>query len=174
MDERGALCQRLLHVGNRVERFVVDVHELRRVLRRGAAVGDHHGDAVALEAGLLDRERVMRRHPDVLGDGPGAGQRALPVARQVRTAERGDHAFRRTGGVEREAADARVRVGAPNDRHVDGARKREVVDEAGASRQERPVLPTGNRRAQVAGGTGNGAHLTPSPAAASTARTMLW
>ena len=85
VHERRAVLERLLDVGDRRERLVVDLDELGRVLRERTALGDDDRDAVALVAGLVDRERVVRRHLDVLGHRPGAGEAALPVVREVGT-----------------------------------------------------------------------------------------
>ena len=50
MDERRAVLERLRDVDDRVERLVVDLDELGRVLRLRARLGDHDRDAVALVA----------------------------------------------------------------------------------------------------------------------------
>ena len=100
MHERRAVLERLLDVGDRTERLVVDLDQLCRVLGERTTLRDDDGDAVALEARLVDGERVVRRHLDVLGDRPGAGKRALPVLREVGSAEGRDDAFGRPRGIE--------------------------------------------------------------------------
>ena len=79
VDERRAVLERLLDVGDRRERLVLDLDELGRVLGERAGLGDDDGDTVALVARLVGREREVRRHLDVLGHRPGARQPALPV-----------------------------------------------------------------------------------------------
>ena len=50
MRERRAVLERLRDVDDGGERLVVDLDELRGVLRLRARLGDHDGDAVALVA----------------------------------------------------------------------------------------------------------------------------
>ncbi len=115
----------------------------------------------------------MRRHLDVLRHRPGAGHAADPVAGEVRAGESGDDTLRRPGGVEIHAVDAGVRVRAADDRHVDGAGQRQVVDEGSAPAQQRCVLLALDGRPDVGlGGLGDGHDATP--AADATAFTMLW
>ena len=77
---------------------------------------------------LLGGEREVRRHLDVLGDGPRARQAARPLVREVRPRERRHDPFGSARGVEAHVRDAGAWVRAPHDDHVDRAGEREVVE----------------------------------------------
>ena len=163
VHERRVALQRLRHVDRRIERLVLDLDELRGVLRERAALGDDDRDAVALVARHVGREGKVRRHLDVLGHRPGAGEGSLPVGRELRAAERRDDAVRGARGVDVHGGEARVRVWAPDHRHRDDAGKRQVVDEGRAAGEKRLVLSPLDRGAEVAPGARvDGAHVTPS------------
>ena len=140
MDERRAVLERLLDVGDGAERLVVDLDQLGCVLRERTALRDDDRNAVALEARLVDGERVVRRHLDVFRDGPGAGKGALPVVGQVGPAEGCDDTFGGARSVEVHALDPSMRVRAADERHEHGARQGQVVDEGAAPAQERGVF----------------------------------
>ena len=174
MDERRTVLERLFHVRRRRERLVVHLDELSRVLRESAALRDDHGDPVALVTRLVDREREVRRHLDVLRHRPGAGERALPVVGEVGAAERRHDSLGSAGGVEVDVADARVRIGRSDDGHVDRARQLEVLDPRGPPDQQRRVLLALDRRADRGLVFLQHSHGQLTPAAAETAFTMLW
>ncbi len=173
VHERCVVRERLLDVEDGRERLVLDLHELGRVLRERPGLGDDDGHPVSLIARLVGREWVVRRHLDVLGHRPGARERPLPVLHQVGTGEGRDHPFCRTRLVEVHAHDPRVRIGAPDDGHVDGAREGEVVDERPPASKERRVFLALDGGSDEHGRSLDGGH-DATPAAASTARTMLW
>src|SRR5204863_1584615 len=77
VDDRRAFLERLVDVRDGRELLVLDLDQLRSILREGTALGQDDRDAVALEACLARREREVRWNLDVLGDGPRAGKRAL-------------------------------------------------------------------------------------------------
>ncbi len=79
VDERRAVGHRGLDVGDRRERLVVDLDQLRGVLRERAAPGDDDGHAVARVARDGRREREVRRVVDVVGHWPRHRQRRGPV-----------------------------------------------------------------------------------------------
>ena len=79
VDERRAVGHRGLDVGDRRERLVVDLDQLRGVLRERAALGDDDGHAVARVARDGRREREVRRVVDVVGHWPRHRQRRGPV-----------------------------------------------------------------------------------------------
>jgi len=80
VDERRARLQRGLHVDHRGERLVVDLDGLECVIGRGLIGREDHCDAVADVADLVHREGGERRHLDVVGHRPHAGDRAIEVA----------------------------------------------------------------------------------------------
>ena len=59
MQHRRAVLERLARVDDDVERLVVDLHELGRVARELARLGDDRDDRLADVAHLADRERVV-------------------------------------------------------------------------------------------------------------------
>ena len=129
VDERRTVVQRLRDVGVRRERFVTDLDELGRVLREGTTLSDDDRDAITLVASLVRCEWEVRRHLDVLGDGPCARKTAHPVAGEVRAGERRNHTLRGTRRVEVHSHDARSWIRAAHHDHVDGRRQCQVVDE---------------------------------------------
>lgn len=167
VDQWGALGECGLQVQDRGQRGVVDLDRLQGVGGRVPVAGHDHGHRVTGVAHLVDGDRRMVGQHDVLGHRPGAGQRAQAV-REVGAAERGDHTgpFECRGDVD--AVHARVGHGAAQDRQVEQAGGVDVVGPAGLSGDEPGVLlaePGGADLAHV---------VTPSSAAARTARTMFW
>ena len=175
MDQRRTVVEGLRHVGDCVERLPVDLDELRRVLRLRARLRDHDGDAVALVAGHIG-QGVVRRVLHVLGDGPCARHRGLPVVLEVGGREHGEHAVGRLSRGEIELGGTRVRVRAPDDHHEGGADRSHVVDVGAAAGQERLVLAALDRCADVRRLFLGRAHdaLPIAVAALDTAATMLW
>ena len=177
VDERRIGVERLGDVGDRRERLVLDLDELGRVLRDRPRLGHDHGDAVADVPCLVEGEREVRRHPDLFGYRPGAGQRAGPVGGELGTAEGGDDTLNLAGRGEVDLADPRVRVRAAHDREPDLAGQVDVVDELAVAGDELPVLLARDRGADdAAGGEGlSGRHHASAPTAAvRTAATMFW
>jgi hypothetical protein len=125
VDQGRLVGQRLVHVHDRGERVVVDLHRLDRVLGDRARTRDDHRHAVALVPRLVGHERVVQGVVQPLRDGPGHQERAGPV--EVRTREGSDDAVhrRRLGHID--ALDPRVRVGAPHDRHPEHPGDGEIV-----------------------------------------------
>ena len=171
VHEGSAVLRGGLDIDQHLERLVVDVDELRRIDRVRARVRDHDRDTVALVVHLADGEREVLRALHVLGHRPGARHRRLPVVAQIGAGEHGHDALGRLcrGGVDRR--DPGVRIRAADDRHDDGARQGEVVDEASTSAQQRIVFLPLQGRPDVS--CRGGAHAAL-PAAAATASTMLW
>ena len=173
VHEGGSVCQRLLDVGVRRKRLVIDLDELRCILCERAARGDDDRHGIALVARLANRERIVRRRLDVFCHRPGARQAALPVLREVGTRERRDDALRSAGRLEVHTRDARAWVRAADDDHVRHRRQCHVVDEGSLSAQERRVLLAldgGSDEARCDLGRAHDA----TPATDATAWTMLW
>ena len=132
-DQRRVGVERLAGVDDRGQRFVLDIDQLERVVRRVLVGRDHERDLLALEAHLVAREHGLRvvgdrRHPrepqrlEVLGgdDGGDVGVRE------------------RLRGVDRD--DACVRVGATQDRAVDHSGQPDVVEVRALAADEARVL----------------------------------
>ncbi len=162
VDDRSAVRERGLRVDDRLERLVVDLDELGRVLGERAALGEDDGDAVACVPHLVRRERPVEGLLRVLGDEPDARQRRLPVVGEVGAAESGHDALglERLGDVN--ALDARVGEGAADDHGPDHAGQVEVVDVAGLAGEELGVLLAGDGLTDVGRGLFFGdCHLRP-------------
>ena len=144
-DDRRAGVERGRGVDQRRQRLVVDGDQLERVPRR-VPVGRHHErDLLALEAHLVGGQHRLhvaeqRRHP-----------RQAPLG-QVGAGEHGHH--RRVGagggGVDRD--DPGVRERAAQDRAVQHAGQRDVVDERALPPDEPRVLLARERPVSVAHG----------------------
>ena len=93
VEDRRAVGERLLRVDHGRELLVLDLDELRGVLRQRARLGEDDGDAVPLVAHLVGGERVVRRLLRVLGDEPDARERRGPVLDEVGAGERRDDAL---------------------------------------------------------------------------------
>src|SRR4029079_16853859 len=114
--------------------------ELGRILRDRPRLGHDDRDTVADVPRLVEGEREVRRHPDLLGDRPRAGQRAGPVGGELGAAERGDDALDLPRRGEIDLADPRVRIRAADDSEPDLAGEVDVVDELAVAGDELSVL----------------------------------
>ena len=61
MNDRRRLVERGFRVGNGGKRLIVDVNERARILRFGAGAGDDGAHRLALPAGAVDSDGVLRR-----------------------------------------------------------------------------------------------------------------
>ena len=175
MDERRAVPSGLQDVRDRVERLVVDLHELRGVHRLYDALGEDDRDPIPLVARDVG-QRIVRRILHVFRHGPGHRERRLPVLGEVGRQKHGDDALCLASRLEVDALHACVRVRATDDDHRDRARHRHIVDVRAAPGQEGLVLAALDRGADVRGAfLGRAHHALPIAVAAScTATTMLW
>ena len=175
-DDRGALVERLLGVHDRRQRLVVDLDEVERVARGVLVLGDDEGDLLALEAHLVGGEHRLdvhrqRRHPrEVQRLEGGTGDDRLHLRHRLGL-----------GGVDR--PDPGVRIGAAQDRGVQHAGQRHVVEVAATAADETYVLlalhpAEADRVAGLAGGDRvgcDGGHAfasCASPAAGAAARAV--
>ena len=158
VDRRRVVFQRIFELEDGIERVVLDVDELERVLHVGARFCNDDGDAVAGEACLVRRERPLGRHACVFVgrrrkasrlDRPCTWKRGSPVLLQVRAAECSDHAFVFTRTREIDAADACVCVRAPDDADPHHSRQNDVVDELRLAGQQLGVLLAQDAAADV-------------------------
>ena len=132
-DQRRAVCERLLRGRDRGQDVVVDVDELERVGGDVGIGGDDGGDLLALVAHLVGDEHRLRvarqrRHP-----------RQAVLRHEVAGDDR-DDAVERGGGRRVDAVDARVRDRSAQDRHVQHAGQRDVVEVVALALDETPVL----------------------------------
>ncbi len=180
VHERSVGVERAADVRDRSERLVLDLDELRRVLRDLPRVGDDHCHAVADVPCLVERQREVRRHPDLFGDGPGARQRARPVGRELGAAERGDDALQLARRLQLDPLDRGVRIRAADDRQPELAGKIDVVDELAVPGDELVVLLARDRSADERGCVVRVSVVAICPlpyataAALCTASTMFW
>ncbi len=127
VNGRRTVGNRQFDVGHVRQRLVVDLDELGRVLGLSARLGHDDRDAVAGEPRLVDGEREVLDHRDVVGHGPEARQAVRPDVREIGAGKGGDDA----GSLARlrhvDACDRRVRIRAADDDRVHHARRSEVV-----------------------------------------------
>ena len=64
----------------------------------------------------------------------------MPELADVRAGDDGDHAGRLAGGGDVDGGDPRMRVGAPDERHVEEPGERQVVGVAAGAHEERAVF----------------------------------
>ena len=121
--------QRVLEVGDGLERVVGDVDRLDRVVGDRIAVGQHDRHAVTDEVDRVGGDRVVRRVQHVLGDRPRARHGGRPEIAEIGAGVHRTHAGhrRRGGGVDRH--DAGVGVRAAQHGHVERAGHLHVVGE---------------------------------------------
>ena len=132
-DDRCVGAERLLRGGHRRQRLVVDLDQCHGVLGDVAGVGDDRGDLLSLEAHLVGGQHglgvaAQSRHPGEL------------VLGQELTGDHGDDTGERRRRTGVDAADARVRVGAAQDCHVEHAGQHHVVDVGAPAADEACVL----------------------------------
>ncbi len=141
MDDRRRLVERRLGVGHGGKFFVFDLDQSAGILGERPRVRDDGGDSLALPAGALDRDGVLRRRFEALEMGENADPRRDHL-RKLGAGDDGDDAFQapRRRGVDR--LDARVRVRRAHERDMRHARQRDVGDILPAPlRQPRQIRP---------------------------------
>jgi hypothetical protein len=124
---------RLLRIRHGVERVVVDLDQLERVLRDVGRLGDHAGDLLALVAHLVGDEHGLRvarqrRHPG-----------EVVLGHQL-AGDDGDDTRQRSGGRGVDRRDSSVGVGASQDLHVEHPGQRDVVEVLALAPDEARVL----------------------------------
>ncbi len=139
MDRRRAGRERRLDVDDRLELLPVDRHELGRVLGLGPAARDDGRHGLALPAGTVDRERVLRRRLEALEVRQHADPRRHDL-RHLRARDDGDHAGGglRLGRVDPE--DLRVRIGRAHEGDMHHARQADVADILPAAAGQAPEV----------------------------------
>ena len=133
--------ERGLGIGDGGELLVVDRDQFAGVLGLGAGARHHGADRLALPAGAVDRDGVLRRRLDALEMREHADPGRDHLGK-LRAGDHGDDAGRRLRrrGIDR--LDARMRVRRAHERHMRHARQRHVADELRAAlRQPRQVRP---------------------------------
>ncbi len=133
--DHGLAGQRSVHVDHGGQRVPLGLDQLAGVLGLGARLGDHRGHRLALPAGTLDGQRMLRRRLDPLqvpqhADPGGAefGDRA--------SVDDGDHARRGARLGEIEPQDLRVRMRAAQEHDMSETGKTQIVDVGAAPLQQ--------------------------------------
>ena len=168
VNGRRTAGDRQFDVGHVRQRLVVDLDELGCVLRLNACLGHDDRDAVAGEPRLVDGEREVLDHLDVVGHGPEARQAVRPDVGEIGPGEGGDDAGRLARLRQVDACDRRVRVRATDDDRMHHPGRGEVVGVRSLAGEEPCVLLARN------GGADRGHAPTSWPDAARIALTMLW
>ena len=156
VDQGRSGRQTVLHVRDRRQDLVLDLHQLERVLG-GVPVGrHHHGHRLADVAHLVRGERELGRRLQPEADTllerrrGNPGDRERPEhPRQVFVGEARDDGGMRPRTLRPDPEDPRVRVGAPEDGGVETSRHAEIVEVPGRSGEEPRVLPAADLRADV-------------------------
>ena len=132
-DQHRAFRERLLRRRDRLQRLVVDLDQLERVLGDVRILGDDRRHLLALVADLVGGEHRLRV----------AGERRHPreVVRGHQLAgDDGDHTRQRCSRRRVDRRDARMRVRAAQDLHVQHPRQDDVVDVVALAADEAGIL----------------------------------
>ena len=149
-DDVGVLG--LGEVGDRGQRFVVDVDEFDRVLGDVTVVGDDERDRIADELHLALGQRRARRVGDVLARDRVPG--LLDVGVQILGGEHRVHAGQRQRRRCVDAVDAGAGERAADEAGVQHARPVHIVDEGAVAGEQPGVLHSRDPRSGVTGGDG--------------------
>ena len=140
MDQRRALFDGLLHVGDHVEWLVIHVYVFQGILRRVAVARHDHRHRVTHMVNLVLGDGPVVGHLEVFGYLPAAGDRDRPLVRQVLAGERRYHTGLLEGRRDVDVRDLRVREGAAQQREVQHARQLHVVGIGALSGYEGRIL----------------------------------
>ena len=162
----------LLGLDHGIQRIVVDLDQVQRVVCLVTGLGDHDRDDVANVPNGVPSDAVIvgDRQPRV-GEQPGT-RRGSDLSLGVRADVNRHHALRGGGLRSVDAVDAGVSVRAAQQGRVQRARQSDVVGVARAASDQPRVLPPPDARAES-----RCAHDVPPcivSAASRTARTMFW
>ena len=141
MDHRRVGGERGLGVDDGRQLLVVDGDEGAGVFGLRARAGNDGGDRLALPAGALDRDGVLRRRFDALE----VGEHADPGRDHLRELGAGDDRDHARGGLRRggvDRLDARMGVGRAHERHMRHARQHDVAHILAAPLGEPPEIGT--------------------------------
>ena len=141
MNHRRRLVERGFRVGYRRQRLIVHVNKRARIFCFGAGAGDDRAHRLALPAGAVDGDGVLRRRFDALEVRQHADPRRDHLGK-LGAGNDGDHAGRFFGFRGVDIFDAGVRVRRAQKCDVHHARQGDVADVlAAALRQPRQVGP---------------------------------
>ena len=141
MDHRRRLVERGFRVGDGGKRLVLDLNQRAGVLGLGAAARDDGADGLALPAGAIDGDGVLRRRFDALEVRQHADPRRDHFG-QLGAGDHGDDARRFFGVRGLDAFDARMRMRRTQECDVHHPRQGDVADVlAAALRQSRQIRP---------------------------------
>ena len=136
MQNWRAGLQRVLGIDHRRQRFVFDLDKIERVLGQVTVARDHHRHRLAHEARLVGREAVIfdrRLHAD---------RERLRVREHVGAGYHASHSRRAQRGRSIDRPDARVRVGAPQNRRGVWFLERQVGNKHAAPGQQARIFDT--------------------------------
>ena len=178
VDERRALRERELGIDHDRQRLVVDLHQLGSVACGLAALRDDDRNTVADIAGLVHGERPMVRLIRVLGREPRAWKRRVPLVSELVTGERCEHSAVRERAA---TSTSRIRACAYGLRttliQTMPGRLMSSTNWACPVRRASVLLASDRSADDLAElnlGSSRHRQTSTTPAAACTARTMLW
>jgi len=155
-DLRGARRQGAVGVGHTRKRLVLDREPIGAVDRRVRRLGDDRRHRHALRTDDIGREqRIVGNHRARRQ----THERHRPDRAEIARNDDRDEARYLSSGAGVDRADARVRVGATRQDHVQGAGDLQIVDEASATGDQRPVLPAFHRSSDPSVGLGRVSHV---------------
>ena len=127
--------QGFVHFHHNWQFLPLGLDQLRGVLGLTARLGDHRRHRLALPAGALDRDGVLRRRLDAFQMREHRDPRRA-VLRDCAAVEDSNNPWRSQTSLEVEALDLGVSVRAAEERHMRKARKAQIVDERAAPLQQ--------------------------------------
>ena len=136
VDDGCGGVERGLGVGDGGQHLPVDLHELRRILRPGAALGDHRHHRLALPGRRLKGQRILRRRLEALevGQHPDPG---IVYLGQLASGHDRDHPRGRVRRFRVDRPDPGMRMGRTDERRVScPLAELDVVDEGAAPLRE--------------------------------------
>ena len=159
VDQRGGRVERGRHLGGRRQFFPVHADEGQRVLGLGAGLGHHGHHRLALPAGTVHRQRVLRCR---LHAGQVAQHRHPGLAHlgQVVAVGHQQHAGHGAGLIRMDLLDAHVRHWAAPEGHVGHAGQLDVVDVLAQALGQAFDAAARHGRADVARVVGDGGQRT--------------
>ena len=148
MDHRRLGVERGFRVRHGGEHLIVDADQRASVLGLGAALGDHGAHRLALPAGALDRDGMLRRRLDAFQMGEHADPRRDHF-RKLGAGDDRDHARRLFRLRRRDVFDPRMRMRRTHEGDMGHARQHDVADILAAALGEPRQIGPRHRAADI-------------------------
>src|SRR6266498_6095428 len=147
VKQRRVRLHGLLYIDGGWQWLVLDIDQVERVACGVRIVRDHRGNGVSVESDLALRQRTANAH--ALGDMPeGSSDHDITnLAAQIFGGVDLDHAWKCLCGISVKADDARVTIGAAQNRHVIHAEQLDIVNIGRLTSDQAGVFTPLDRRA---------------------------